>query len=354
MDFSQILAKEIARKKATVNKALDDENDDYAYGSSVSSKPKKKYIKKSDLVRAEQELEEEGRREVEKKLEEKERVLKRRRDEEKEEFEIRRKKREALITQRKEDEKRKEEERKEMEEISKLPESKLSDKELKIKLENWKIPNEILETESRNGLIKKLHKLVTKEKKKKRIEQEDLINMEIKERDITENSLRVSIQLCATIRTILSEWKAVLESRDDTTDEAREVLRQTVSYCKPLLNKLRGDNGLPEKLFQKLATLIMNIQQHKYREANAVYIKMSIGNAAWPVGVTAVGIHARSARERITGENNEASGVDVAHILDDDDTRQWIIAIKRFITFAEAHLKDKSFEGADSKSSNDK
>jgi hypothetical protein len=34
-------------------------------------------------------------------------------------------------------------------------------------------------------------------------------------------------------------------------------------------------------------------------EANDAYYRMAIGNAPWPMGVTMVGIHERSAREKI-------------------------------------------------------
>lgn len=345
MDFSSLLSKEIARKKATISKALEDDDDAaYNIGASSKSKSKKKYVTKSDLTRAEQQLQEKEQEAIEKRREERTNKLKREREEELQDAQKRLKKREEYISAKKEEEARKAEEKKELETLSKLPESKLTDSELKTQLEERGISQDTIQKEKRPDWIKRLNKLIAKEEKKARISQEDTIDMEIHESDIKRDPSKVYIQLCATIRTLLSEWKNVLDKRDDTTEEAKEVLRQTIVYCKPLLSKLRSQ-GLGEKLFSKLAHLIMYIQQHKYRDANSIYIKMSVGNAAWPVGVTAVGIHARSARERITGENNQASGIDVAHIMSDDDTRKWIIAIKRFITFSEAHLQDKSFKG---------
>lgn len=45
--------------------------------------------------------------------------------------------------------------------------------------------------------------------------------------------------------------------------------------------------------------------------ANDVYLRMSIGNAPWPIGVTNVSIHERSADDRIGTSN-------VGHVLNDE------------------------------------
>ena len=44
---------------------------------------------------------------------------------------------------------------------------------------------------------------------------------------------------------------------------------------------------------------------------------MAIGNAPWPIGVTMVGIHARTGREKISARN-------VAHVLNDEAQRKYI------------------------------
>jgi len=50
---------------------------------------------------------------------------------------------------------------------------------------------------------------------------------------------------------------------------------------------------------------------------------MAIGNAAWPIGVTMVGIHARTGREKIFARN-------VAHVLNDETQRKYIQVFVRF------------------------
>lgn len=46
-------------------------------------------------------------------------------------------------------------------------------------------------------------------------------------------------------------------------------------------------------------------------QANDIYLEMAIGNAPWPIGVTMVGIHARTGREKIFAQN-------VARILSEE------------------------------------
>ena len=54
-----------------------------------------------------------------------------------------------------------------------------------------------------------------------------------------------------------------------------------------------------------------------YFQANDAYLEMAIGNAPWPIGVTMVGIHARTGREKIFARN-------VAHVLNDETQRKYI------------------------------
>ncbi len=66
----------------------------------------------------------------------------------------------------------------------------------------------------------------------------------------------------------------------------------------------------------------------EYVKAHDQYILLAIGNAAWPIGVTMVGIHARGGRERI--QSNK-----IAHAMDDERTLKYLTSIKRLITYAQ-------------------
>ena len=52
-------------------------------------------------------------------------------------------------------------------------------------------------------------------------------------------------------------------------------------------------------------------------KANGIYLQMAIGNAPWPIGVTMVGIHARTGREKIFAQQ-------IAHVLNDETQRKYI------------------------------
>lgn len=65
-----------------------------------------------------------------------------------------------------------------------------------------------------------------------------------------------------------------------------------------------------------------------YLAAMDHYIRMAIGNAPWPIGVTMVGIHERSAREKIYTNS-------VAHVMNDETTRKYLQSVKRLMTFCQ-------------------
>lgn len=334
MDFKGLLAKEIAKKKQIASRA----------GGDTKSK---KYISQAELQHAEQAIRDDKQRKLDEMRNEKAEKLKRQREEDEKEEDFKRQRREE---KRIKDKANKDQEAKAIEELSLvngLEENKLTDQELNAEFRKRAEPSTLF-AETRPQKVHRLHRLHLQDEEEKREREEDekenSVDMEIQKQDIKDDPEKVYLQMRATVRTILSEWERVVKSNPDTTEEGKDVLRQTQTYCVPLLAQLRKRN-LGNQLYPKLAELLMHLQQHQYREANDIFIKLSIGNATWPVGVTAVGIHARSSRERITGyENNKDSSIQVAHIMSDDATRKWLIAIKRFLTFGEGHLKDKSFK----------
>lgn len=46
------------------------------------------------------------------------------------------------------------------------------------------------------------------------------------------------------------------------------------------------------------------MRDRNYQHAYEIYLRLAIGNAPWPIGVTSVGIHERSAREKISHTRN--------------------------------------------------
>jgi pre-mRNA-splicing factor 18 len=96
-----------------------------------------------------------------------------------------------------------------------------------------------------------------------------------------------------------------------------------------------------------MAQIVHYMQKREYQKANDAYLRLSIGNAPWPIGVTMVGcahrqlyhicifclmvlifyphssIHERSAREKISSDQ-------VAHVLNDEVSRKYIQSLKRW------------------------
>lgn len=74
-----------------------------------------------------------------------------------------------------------------------------------------------------------------------------------------------------------------------------------------------------------ISEITYNMQIREYLKANDAYLRLSIGNAPWPIGVTMVGIHERAGREKIFSNN-------VGHVLNDETSRKYIQSLKRLVS----------------------
>lgn len=83
---------------------------------------------------------------------------------------------------------------------------------------------------------------------------------------------------------------------------ASAIQVQSSEYLKPLFKSLRN-RSLPPDVLMRIAEIVHFVQKREYRNANDSYLQLSIGNAPWPIGVTMVGIHERSGREKIFASN---------------------------------------------------
>ncbi|GJQ11876.1 hypothetical protein GpartN1_g3667.t1 [Galdieria partita] len=135
------------------------------------------------------------------------------------------------------------------------------------------------------------------------------------------------------MRRLLKMWKAEVEQLDEETKRTslgRKTLatfEQTKEYLKPLFRKLKKQQ-LDKSILKSLEKILRYVEQREYVLANDEYLRLAIGNAPWPVGATMVGIHARTAREKI------AEGK-IAHVMNDEETRKYIQAVKRLITLSQ-------------------
>ena len=78
---------------------------------------------------------------------------------------------------------------------------------------------------------------------------------------------------------------------------------------------------------------IIHISSFLHRAANDQYLLAAIGNSAWPIGLTMVGIHERSGREKIQTDK-------VAHVMNNELQRKYLTSVKRLITFAQSKRPD--------------
>ncbi|KAK7336762.1 hypothetical protein VNO77_17309 [Canavalia gladiata] len=132
---------------------------------------------------------------------------------------------------------------------------------------------------------------------------------------------------------LLNEWKQELREMPEAEKRTAKgksmvaTFKQCARYLHPLFKFCRK-KVLPDDIRQALMLVVECCMKRDYLAAMDHYIKLAIGNAPWPIGVTMVGIHERSAREKIYTNS-------VAHIMNDETTRKYLQSVKRLMTFCQ-------------------
>jgi pre-mRNA-splicing factor 18 len=132
---------------------------------------------------------------------------------------------------------------------------------------------------------------------------------------------------------ILLLWEEELNARPDEEKKsgkgkvASATQKQTRSYLSTLFSELKKKT-CPKDVVNNTDKIVNNCIIREYVKANEAYLMMAIGNAAWPMGVTMVGIHERAGRERIFSGN-------VGHVLNNEKSRKYIQGMKRIMTFCQ-------------------
>lgn len=168
----------------------------------------------------------------------------------------------------------------------------------------------------------------------KKTDPNDLDNSQLDELD--EPKCREDFVHCI-IRRYMRLWKSEI---DAMTPEQRKTMKgrssgatyeQTREWLRPL-EKLLRKRRLSRNILDALKAILESSEEREYIRANTLYLeRLAIGNAPWPMGATMVGIHARAAREKI-GEDK------IAHVMNDEQTRKYIQAVKRLLTVAQRHF----------------
>eukprot|EP01006_Ploeotia_vitrea_P024598 TRINITY_DN57428_c0_g1_i1.p1 TRINITY_DN57428_c0_g1~~TRINITY_DN57428_c0_g1_i1.p1 ORF type:complete len:364 (-),score=48.64 TRINITY_DN57428_c0_g1_i1:116-1171(-) len=165
-----------------------------------------------------------------------------------------------------------------------------------------------------------------KEELEKKEERMAEIEQQLKERTFTRDEQYVGTFL----QKIFLAWEIHLDSRaysEKTSVKGRQdtaFFKQTENYVAPLIKALMKKTLSPA-IMEPMLNIVEAMEDREYVKASDWYIRLAIGNAPWPMGVTMVGIHERSGRERIECGKT-------AHILNNETQRKYIQGLKRLMT----------------------
>ncbi|CAI5756818.1 unnamed protein product [Candida verbasci] len=185
--------------------------------------------------------------------------------------------------------------------------------------------NELDDNLTKDDKVKKLTYLLQQKVKntkyKSWLDKESIIYKDPKLQTITLEMIQEGLN--NNIHVILRVYiKQLLQLWQDTFPDD-PLLTQTKSGIIKLLYKLRS-NKVPQEMLVSLSTIFHYIQLKNFNKANESYMKLSIGNVCWPIGMINVGIHARNNLNKVP-----------SNIMINESTRTWILSVKRLINFAE-------------------
>ena len=154
-----------------------------------------------------------------------------------------------------------------------------------------------------------------------------------------EKTLPKGEAMVSYIKRMMAEWKAELDREaEETTHQSsagggnKQAMLQYRATEKSffVLYERMEQSTLADDIKAALWLMVKSMKERNYLYASEIYVRLAIGNAPWPIGVTSVGIHDRSAREKISFAMNGQ-----AHIMNDEATRKFIHGFKRLMTWVQ-------------------
>eukprot|EP00551_Chaetoceros_affinis_P006849 CAMPEP_0203677066 /NCGR_PEP_ID=MMETSP0090-20130426/26995_1 /ASSEMBLY_ACC=CAM_ASM_001088 /TAXON_ID=426623 /ORGANISM="Chaetoceros affinis, Strain CCMP159" /LENGTH=391 /DNA_ID=CAMNT_0050543853 /DNA_START=16 /DNA_END=1191 /DNA_ORIENTATION=+ len=139
-------------------------------------------------------------------------------------------------------------------------------------------------------------------------------------------------------KSLLRQWEDDLANRPDSIKRTAagknetKTLKQCKDYIRPLF-KLCKNRTLEENIMGSLLKIVNFCKEGEFVKANDSYMDVAIGRAAWPIGVTMVGIHQRTGRERINADK-------VAHVMNSELQRKYLTSVKRLMTYSQKKRPD--------------
>lgn len=134
-------------------------------------------------------------------------------------------------------------------------------------------------------------------------------------------------------KSLLKSWEDDLLRRPDEVKRSvagrneTKTHQQCKDYIRPLF-KLCKTRQLEANLTTQLVKIVDECQRGEFVAAHDAYMDVAIGRAAWPIGVTMVGIHARTGRAKIESQN-------VAHVMNSELQRKYLTSVKRLMSYAQ-------------------
>ena len=137
---------------------------------------------------------------------------------------------------------------------------------------------------------------------------------------------------------LLRQWEDDLAARPEAVKRTAagrnetKTLKQVKDYIRPLF-KLCKTRRLDPSLMSHILKIVEYCEVGEFVKANDAYIDVAIGRAAWPIGVTQVGIHSRTGRAKIESSN-------VAHVMNSELQRKYLTSVKRLMTYYQKKRED--------------
>lgn len=140
------------------------------------------------------------------------------------------------------------------------------------------------------------------------------------------------------IKYILFRWHKRLKGEID--ENKRKSFKRTTSQMAKLIKILEA-NVLAKKITKLIRSIFVYVTKKNWDKANERYLKMSIGEAAWPMGIGYnSGVTMSKNHNGAVGGMvalSKLSGVQFRYneFLHDESKRKYMIALKRLIGFAQ-------------------
>jgi len=154
---------------------------------------------------------------------------------------------------------------------------------------------------------------------------------------LNDNILPLEDRIIKWIQKWCTEWKTDLDCRPKHAARSARGKRAyiefdiTIKAFDNFFEQLKK-RTLKKELRDGLWPIILAMKKRDYLHANTILLNtIAIGNSPWPIGVTQVGIHTKSAaREKISTIHSNKNAA--AHIMSDEATRKCLHGLKRLLT----------------------